>query len=174
MSRIERYEGPRDNTPHDEANCPHCQEDIAAMTAPTTPAQVPTDLIDRAVACGRIFERYEDPRLRPLSEENFQFYNGARKELARLTKQLTAALQSQLSNEQLVAQHYKESCDILRERAEAAQQAVAEREARIAVIYDGHRVLTEVKRNAKAAGRTSPENVSDVLDAIARIWKEPT
>jgi predicted transcriptional regulator len=59
-------------------------------------------------------------------------------------------------------------------RAEAAERSLAAMLERESVIYDGHRVLAEVKANAKAAGRTSPENVSDVLDAIARIWKEPT
>lgn len=35
MSRVERSNKPHDNTPHDEANCAHCQADVAT----TTPAQ---------------------------------------------------------------------------------------------------------------------------------------
>jgi hypothetical protein len=64
--------------------------------------------------------------------------------------------------------------DTLAARCASQERELAELRERESVIYDGHRVLTEVKANAKAAGRTSPENVSDVLDAIARIWKEPT
>jgi hypothetical protein len=40
VSRVERSNKPHDNTPHDEANCPHCQEDIAAMTPSAGPAEV--------------------------------------------------------------------------------------------------------------------------------------
>ena len=41
-----------------------------------------TEWIDRLVAAGRILERYEDPRLRPLSKENFRFYDAARREIS--------------------------------------------------------------------------------------------
>jgi hypothetical protein len=91
--------------------------------------------------------------------------------IAELRDELVAANMPQLAVIGTVT-HYDSEALLL--RAEAAEQSLAAMRERESVIYDGHRVLTEVKANAKAAGRTSPENVSDVLDAIARIWKEPT
>lgn len=38
--------------------------------------------IDRLVEAGRVLERYEDPRLRPLSEANFRTYDAARNVIA--------------------------------------------------------------------------------------------
>ena len=37
------------------------------------------------------------------------------------------------------------------------------------LLYDGYAVLQEIRRHPQAAGRTSAENVSDVLDAMVRI-----
>ena len=38
-------------------------------------------LIDKMVSAGRTLERYEDPRLRPLSDQNFRFYDSARRDI---------------------------------------------------------------------------------------------
>jgi predicted RNA-binding Zn-ribbon protein involved in translation (DUF1610 family) len=58
MSRIERSNTPHDNTQHDEANCPHCQEEIAAMddasvhwSCPYCGRELPNE---RAACCGEV------------------------------------------------------------------------------------------------------------------------
>lgn len=35
MARVERFDGPRDDSQHDEANCAQCQSEIAAMASST-------------------------------------------------------------------------------------------------------------------------------------------
>lgn len=55
-----------------------------------------------------------------------------------------------------------------RELAKAKVEAERLRED-VAVIYDGNSVYAEM--SVQAHSRTSAENVSDVLDSIARIWK---
>lgn len=56
--------------------------DRSAASNSCPSAEPSEEQIDRLVAAGRILERYEDPRMRPLSQENFRFYDSARKEIA--------------------------------------------------------------------------------------------
>ena len=48
------------------------------------------DEFDTIIDYARVLERYEDPRLRPLSKENFLIYDNARRALAHLRKTCTA------------------------------------------------------------------------------------
>ncbi len=63
--------------------------------------------------------------------------------------------------------HVSAACALITEQAAELERL----DAKLAVIYDGYAVLTEVRRSNVARSRTSPENVSDVLDALARIWR---
>lgn len=51
-----------------------------------------------------------------------------------------------------------------------AESRIAELEQKVSVIYDGNAVYAEMSVHAHA--RTSPENVSDTLDSVNRIWKQ--
>lgn len=55
----------------------------------------------------------------------------------------------------------------------AMLKAEVERTARerLALCYDGHAVYTEVHAEGRA-NRTSPENVSDTLDALVRVYQK--
>lgn len=59
---------------------------------------------------------------------------------------------------------------VLREMVEAAK--AEEREALMLPVFDGNAVYSALRDDAKK--RTSPENVSDALDALAKLMREAT
>jgi len=46
------------------------------------------DIVDELVYCGKIIERYADPRLKPLSEDNFNTLDRAHQKIRALRNQL--------------------------------------------------------------------------------------
>ncbi len=163
MSRVERYDGPRDNTPHDEANCPSCQADIAAMTT-TPPSAGPAE--PRRDSYGT--------ELAPISESDGRLYAGPAEvrrhyvESGTLRDKVLASRPPHFTEvEVVIASDY----DTLSAQCAAQARELAERDARIARLRDMLCDAVELLCLCKAVNGSVDADKAAFLERLA---KEPT
>lgn len=80
------------------------------------------------------------------------------------------ASEGELSRTLKLSEGVNVACAEYRKLLKQADSRIAELEQKFSVIYDGNAVYAEMSVHAHA--RTSPENVSDTLDSVNRIWKQ--